>query len=100
MKFLEKGVYKIFGAVVLVSMIGALVAESVAVGDLGAAYYYKYHDDKGYLEDGREWGDCGAELLLTVSEVESVEGAAEVALWAAAGLTGAGLIAVGVTLIC
>jgi len=37
MKFLEKGVYKIFGAILLVSMIGALVAEPIAVGDVG--YY-------------------------------------------------------------
>ncbi|NPA62331.1 MAG: hypothetical protein GXN95_02120 [Methanococci archaeon] len=35
MKFLERGVYKIFAGLVLVSMIGALVAEPVVVGDLG-----------------------------------------------------------------
>ncbi|GEM_PF-3740938 len=35
MKFLEKGIYKIFEAVVLVSMIGALVAEPAALGDVG-----------------------------------------------------------------
>ena len=39
MKFLEKGIYKIFEAVVLVSMIGALVAEPVALGDVGGLYY-------------------------------------------------------------
>jgi len=37
MKFLEKGIYKIFGAVILVSMIGALVAEPIAMGDIAAA---------------------------------------------------------------
>jgi len=37
MKFLEKGIYKIFGAIVLVSMISALVAEPMIVGDIG--YY-------------------------------------------------------------
>ena len=49
MKFLEKGVYKIFGAILLVSMVGALVAEPVAMGNVGAVYYYKYHNDNnGY----------------------------------------------------
>ncbi|ADC70049.1 hypothetical protein MFS40622_1373 [Methanocaldococcus sp. FS406-22] len=47
MKFLEKGVYKIFGAIVLVSMVGALVAEPVALGDVGWYLGHKLGDKAG-----------------------------------------------------
>ncbi|WP_456419642.1 hypothetical protein [Methanocaldococcus infernus] len=76
------------------------MVEPVALGDIGAAYYIKYHNDNGYINDGEDWAKDGIKILSTVAAVEGVEGTAEAALLAAAGLTGAGLVAVGVTLVC
>ncbi|MCQ6253352.1 MAG: hypothetical protein HZY31_00080 [Methanocaldococcus sp.] len=47
MNILKGNVLKVFGAVVLVSMIGALVAEPVALGDIGQVYM-AWNIDKEY----------------------------------------------------
>jgi len=113
---LEKGVYKVFAGLVLVSMIGALVAEPVALGDLGAVYYYKHHNDQnGYIDDGKEYADTGYHALKKVwrargvpetdaiiedaGETILIEDATDAALVAALGITGAGLLAFGVGLV-
>ncbi len=54
MKFLEKGIYKIFGAVVLVSMIWALVAEPVNMCFEQTKYYYDAAKGKASPEKLKE----------------------------------------------
>ncbi|WP_456374642.1 hypothetical protein [Methanocaldococcus sp.] len=100
MNILKGSVLKVFGAVVLVSMIGALVAEPVVLGDIGVAYYLKYHNDYGYIDDGKDYGEKGIKILATVAAIEEVEGTTEAAVLAACSLTGIGLVAVGVTMVC
>jgi len=100
MRFLEKGVYKIFGAVVLVSMIGALVAEPMAVGDIGAALYYALHKEngKGLMGAGEDtakvggYSVAGGAALMEVAE----EGSIMYAVGAGLCVVGASLLGVGV----
>ena len=97
MKFLEKGVYKIFGAIVLVSMIGALVAEPMALGDISAYYLYEHSKNGDYYNAGQD------AITLYGAGKTIAEGAGYLALvsetGAEAGLLAAGVATGGVALI-
>ncbi|NPA62329.1 MAG: hypothetical protein GXN95_02110 [Methanococci archaeon] len=102
MKFLERGVYKVFAGLVLVSMIGALVAEPVALGDIAAYYLYEHSKNGEYssaVQDGLQlyncyrWGIDGAGFLSRVAAEAVVE---DGLLAAGVATGGVGLIALGV----
>jgi hypothetical protein len=94
-----------FAAVAMLCMIGAVFAESVAVGDIGAAYYIKYKQD-GKLKDKITYKVCnkagkritiyGADTLCDIAAATAVESETLIALTA---LSGVGLVAVGVTIL-
>jgi len=106
MKLLEKGVYKVFAGLVLISMIGALVAEPVVLGDISAYYLYKHLKEKKYdaaVEDastlrdytvGDDYGIAkGIEILSDVAEDAVIE---DGLLAAGVATGGAVLIGIGV----
>ena len=98
MKFLEKGVYKIFGAIVLVSMVEALVAEPVALGDCGA--YLANHADSnwaralGYAAQGVGYAALNAAYTAASAswELFLCPGAAPEVVVTIAAVGGSGLV--------
>ncbi len=79
MKFLEKGVYKIFGAMVLVSMVGALIAEPVALGDIGYYAGKELAGESGSVVEsylGTKAGEyAGENAAILLAELFAEEGA-------------------------
>ena len=104
MKLLEKGVYKVFAGLVLVSMIGALVAEPVVLGDLGAYYLTKdvlthKYDAKTLIDDGGRIA-LGYDALTGGLSIIEGAGAYESALLiTGACLGGAAVAAIGAAVI-
>ncbi|WP_457613079.1 hypothetical protein [Methanocaldococcus sp.] len=103
MKLLEKGVYKVFAGLVLVSMIGALVAEPVVLGDVGLYYEYEHlkegHTTQAILDDGVVHVIGSARTIgYGISRLALVASAGEEAGLLAAGVAtgGTALIAIGV----
>jgi len=86
MKFLEKGIYKIFGAILLVSMIGALVAEPVAVSgisklsdeNVGLYYYQLYKEGKITKDQYDEAMQCWNSVLVLSGVCLAIPGLQEV----------------------
>ncbi|MEO2117495.1 MAG: hypothetical protein ABGW92_03715 [Methanocaldococcus sp.] len=69
------GVYKIFGAVVLVSMVGALVAEPIAMGDAGL--YYQYY--VGDIDTAQQCYLVAADSAITGAAISAALGPAGLA---------------------
>ncbi|ACX72192.1 hypothetical protein Metvu_0325 [Methanocaldococcus vulcanius M7] len=103
MKFLEKGVYKVFAGLVLVSMIGALVAEPVAVGDVGATMYYILHNKEGHqiFNDGVSATEAGGAAVTAGGILMEVAEEGSIMYMVGAGLciAGAPVVALGLAAI-